>query len=182
MFCFGAKRQRSTQQYPEINMDSTDSKRPGGLDGKAVAEHFDPTVEEQYWRGANSSESYYKREFGFEDYAPAYRVGGEALGRYRDAAFEDVESDLEDDYRRGRGTSRLEWDDARDATRAAWTRVRGTSYGRATAFRSGCIEDKLPGAMTDGTVGAPAVQRGNRSLQVHVSVWTSCALLHEFTP
>jgi hypothetical protein len=23
----------------------------GGLGGKAVAEHFDPTVEEQHWRG-----------------------------------------------------------------------------------------------------------------------------------
>src|SRR5450631_465710 len=98
----------------------------GGLGGKAVAEHFDPTVEEQYWRGAYSSEPYYNREFGFDDYAPAYRVGGEAFGRYGDAPFEDVESDLADDYRRARGKSRLEWDDARAATKAAWTRVRGS--------------------------------------------------------
>lgn len=97
----------------------------GGLGGKAVAEHFDPTVEEQYWRGAYNNEPYYKSEYGFDDYAPAYRLGGEARERYGDAPFEDVESDLADDYRRARGTSRLEWNVARDATRAAWTRVGG---------------------------------------------------------
>jgi hypothetical protein len=97
----------------------------GGLGGKAVAEHFDPTVEEQYWRAAYSSEPYYKREFGFDDYAPAYRLGGEAYGRYGDAPFADFENELADDYQRARGKSRLEWNDARDATRAAWTRVHG---------------------------------------------------------
>lgn len=97
----------------------------GGLSGKAIAEHFDPTVEEQYWRGAYNTEPYYKSEFGFDDYAPAYRLGGEARDRYGDAAFEDVEGDLAEDYGRARGKSRLEWVEARDATRAAWTRVGG---------------------------------------------------------
>jgi len=97
----------------------------GGMGGKAVAEHFDPTVEEQYWRGAYNTEPYYNSEYGFDDYAPAYRLGGEARDRYRDSRFEDVERDLADEYRRTRGTSNLEWDDARDATRAAWSRVGG---------------------------------------------------------
>jgi hypothetical protein len=98
----------------------------GGLGGKAVAEHFDPTVEEQYWRSAYNSEPYYKREFGFDDYAPAYRLGGEAYGRYGDKPFADFEKDLAEDYQRARGKSRLEWNDAKAATRAAWTRVRGS--------------------------------------------------------
>ena len=97
----------------------------GGLGGKAVAEHIDPTVEERYWRDAYTAEPYYKSEFAFDDYAPAYRLGAEAYGRYGDATFEEFESDLANDYQRARGTSRLEWNEARDATKAAWTRVRG---------------------------------------------------------
>ena len=97
----------------------------GGLGGKAVAEHFDPTVEEQHWRSNYEREPYYQRGMTFDDYAPAYRVGGEAHGRYGDASFDDVEDQLASDYERTRGKSRLEWDDARDATRAAWTRVKG---------------------------------------------------------
>jgi hypothetical protein len=97
----------------------------GGLGGKAVAEHFDPTVEEQHWRGNYEREPYYQRGMTFDDYAPAYRVGGEARGRYGDASFDDVEDELASDYERARGKSRLEWGDARDASRAAWTRVGG---------------------------------------------------------
>ena len=97
----------------------------GGLGGKAVAEHFDPTVEEQHWRGNYEREPYYQRGMTFDDYAPAYRVGGDARGRYGDASFDDVEDELASDYKRARGKSRLEWGDARDASRAAWTRVGG---------------------------------------------------------
>jgi hypothetical protein len=97
----------------------------GGLGGKAVAEHYDPTAEERYWRDNFEDEPYYQRGRSFDDYAPAYRVGGEARGRYGEQPFEDVEDDLAMEYRNNRGQSRLEWDDARDATRAAWMRVGG---------------------------------------------------------
>ena len=97
----------------------------GGLGGKAIAEHYDPTVEEKHWRSTYEDEPYYQRGMTFDDYAPAYKVGGEARARYGDRSFEDVEDDLANEYRRGRGQSRLDWEDARDATRAAWTRVGG---------------------------------------------------------
>jgi hypothetical protein len=97
----------------------------GALGGKAVAEHYDPTIEEQYWRGSFEREPYYRRGATFDDYAPAYRLGGEARERYADKSFDDIEDDLEDDYQRGRGNSSLDWDDARDASRAAWTRLGG---------------------------------------------------------
>lgn len=97
----------------------------GGLGGKAVAEHYDPTVEEQFWRSNYEREPYYQRGSTFDDYAPAYRVGGEARGRYGDKSFDDVEDDLAQEYERSRGQSRLEWDNARDATRAAWMRLGG---------------------------------------------------------
>src|SRR5450631_2371691 len=72
----------------------------GGLSGKAVAEHYDPTVEEQYWRGNFDREPYYQRGRTFNYYAPAYKIGGEAHGRYGDATFEDVQHDLAGDYER----------------------------------------------------------------------------------
>src|SRR5450631_2398614 len=44
----------------------------GGLGGKAVAEHYDPTIEEEYWRDNFGSEPYYQQGMTFDDYAPAY--------------------------------------------------------------------------------------------------------------
>ena len=96
----------------------------GGLAGKAVAEHYDPTVEENYWRGAYFNEPYYDTEYGFEDYLPAYRLGGAAGARYGDTPFDVFEKDLAQEYRDTRGDSRLDWDQASPAARAAWTRVR----------------------------------------------------------
>ena len=97
----------------------------GALGGKAVAEHYDPTVEEQHWRSNFDGEPYYQRGMTFDDYAPAYKIGGEAHGRYGDATFEDVQDDLAGDYERARGQSRLEWEDAKYAANAAWMRVKG---------------------------------------------------------
>src|ERR1039457_2367176 len=37
----------------------------GGLGGKAVAEHYDPTVEEQHWRSNFDGEPYYQRGMPF---------------------------------------------------------------------------------------------------------------------
>jgi len=96
----------------------------GGLGGKAVAEHFDPTIEEAHWRASYANEPYYRETMTYDDYAPAYRLGAEATTRYSDASFDDVEDDLAQDYARTRGNSRLEWDHAKDATRAAWHRVK----------------------------------------------------------
>lgn len=103
----------------------------GGLGGKAVGERMNPTVEEAYWRENYSTETYRKPEFGYEDYAPAYRTGYEGRARYADRDFDAAESDLRAEYERGRGNSRLEWNDARDATRAAWHRVERALPGDA---------------------------------------------------
>ena len=67
------------------------SAAPKGSFQPGAAEHFDPTVEEQHWRSNFDREPYYQRGMTFDDYAPAYRIGGEARGRYGDASFDDVE-------------------------------------------------------------------------------------------
>jgi hypothetical protein len=95
----------------------------GGLAGKGVAEHFDPTIEETYWRGAYEREPYYEKGLTYDDYAPAYRLGWESRNRFKDRRFEDVETDLARDYASRRGASKLEWDRAKHASRAAWDRV-----------------------------------------------------------
>ena len=97
----------------------------GGLGGKAVAEGVNPTAEENYWRDNYQQEPYFRSGTTFDDYAPAYRLGVDAPNRYGDRSFDDVESVLEHDYSTLRGQSRLEWGDAKHATRAAWDRIRG---------------------------------------------------------
>ena len=95
----------------------------GGLAGKAVAEHFDPTAEEAYWRDAYATEPYYQSEMTYADYDPAYRLGWESRARYSGRRFDEVEKDLGRDYESRRGNSRLSWDHAKHATRSAWDRV-----------------------------------------------------------
>lgn len=95
----------------------------GGLGGKAVAEHFDPTVEERYWRENHSRQPYYQKGKEFDDFAPAYRLGWEGRSRYPDTRFDDAESRLATDYDAMRGDSQVAWGDAKQATRAAWERT-----------------------------------------------------------
>jgi len=83
---------------------------------------INPTAEDSYWRDAYRREPYYRREFTYEDYGPAYRVGYTAPVR-REGEFEELEPQLRQDFDRVRGRSRLRWDEAREATRAAWRRA-----------------------------------------------------------
>ena len=101
----------------------------GGLAGKGVAEHFDPTAEDAYWRENFEREPYYQKGYTFDDYAPAYRLGYESRLRYTGKQFEDVHADLAKDYDKNRGNSKLSWDHGKHAARAAWDRVERTIPG-----------------------------------------------------
>ena len=93
----------------------------GGLAGKGVAEMVDPTVEDAYWRENHTKQPYYSQHHAYDAFAPAYRTGYEGRAKYDGRKFEDVESDLQDDYKRHNG--KLDWVDVKDATRNAWNRV-----------------------------------------------------------
>ena len=95
----------------------------GGLAGKAVAEHFDPTAEDAYWRENFEREPYYQKGFSYNDYAPAYRAGYEGRLRHTGKRFDDVHTDLAKDYESRRGSSKLGWEHGKHAARAAWDRV-----------------------------------------------------------
>lgn len=94
----------------------------GGLAGKAAAEAIDPTAEDSYWRQNHSNRPYAKGS-DYASYQPAYRYGWEARSRHPEASFDDVQDDLETEWAEARGTSKLEWQNAKLAARDAWDRI-----------------------------------------------------------
>jgi len=92
------------------------------LVGKVPTPHVDPANEELYWREHHAAEPYFDRNFSFEDYLPAWRVGWEGRRRHAGRKFDEVENDLKAEFHWNRGSSRLLWDQARAAARAAFER------------------------------------------------------------
>lgn len=97
----------------------------GGLGGKAVAEHFDPTVEEAFWKENHAKQPYYKAGEEYDQYAPAYKLGYEGRAAGTANTFEEAEPALKDRYASMEAGSFAPWDRAKQATKAAWNRVGG---------------------------------------------------------
>lgn len=93
----------------------------GGLAGKGIAEGFNPTVEEAYWREQHPKQSYAKGRH-FEEFGPAYRTGYRGYVEHAPAgrSFEESEEELRRRYEQENAA--LAWDEARPASRAAWMR------------------------------------------------------------
>jgi hypothetical protein len=94
--------------------------------GRGIADLLDPAAEEAYWRENYETQPYYEAGYAYDDYHPAYRAGWEGRVRHEGRSFEQVERELEADYNRNRGSSRLTWDQCRVAARAAWDRFDAT--------------------------------------------------------
>jgi hypothetical protein len=95
----------------------------GGYAGKGIAEEIDPTVEEAFWREEYPHREYYREDVDFEQIAPAYRYGWESHARYGNRSWDEVERELEHDWRNSSSVSSLRWPQARPAMRDAWDRV-----------------------------------------------------------
>jgi hypothetical protein len=95
----------------------------GGMAGKAAGQLVNPEEEAAYWRGAYQSAPYYSPGYTYDDYGPAYELGFNSRGRYAGTSFDSVENNLSDDWEIFKGKSRLNWQQARSATRAAWDKV-----------------------------------------------------------
>lgn len=100
----------------------------GGLAGKAAAEDIDPTVELDYWHSSFHTQPYANGK-RFDDFRPAYHYGVTSYLKYPDASFDDVESNLARDWNVAGGRSKLDWADARIATKDAWDRLAGRTDG-----------------------------------------------------
>ena len=79
-------------------------------------------LEDLYWSGNYWKEPYFRADYDYEDYAPAYCVGYSGYAQYG-GRFEDAEKSLCANFIRIKGDSRLTWDEAVDAVRMAWERA-----------------------------------------------------------
>lgn len=99
----------------------------GGLIGKGVAEQFDPTVEEEYWRNNYESRAYVEKDYSYDsDYSNAYRIGYEGYSNYgnQGMSYTQAEPHLKKEYEAKHGSNRLGWNKAKYAIEDSWNRVR----------------------------------------------------------
>lgn len=96
----------------------------GGLAGKGAAEAINPTIEDAYWRENYHTRPYASADRGYEYYQPAYRYGWESRARYGDRQWDEVESDLQREWK-ATAPTKMEWNEARSAVRDAWHRPVG---------------------------------------------------------
>ena len=97
----------------------------GALAGKGIASAVDPEAEDAYWRDNYSSRPYTSGST-YDEYRPAFGYGVDAYSRFPNRSFDEVEPELKRDWSNKRGSSTLEWDRAKQATRDAWNRVSDT--------------------------------------------------------
>ena len=79
----------------------------------------DPEREDAYWQQAYWAQPYYREDCGYDDYAPAYCVGYIGYAQYG-GKFDDAEKSLCANWVRIKGDSRLSYEEAIQAIRAAW--------------------------------------------------------------
>lgn len=101
-----------------------------GFAGNEIAASIDKTREEAHWRDNYSKRAYVGSDGTFEDYGPAYGHGVDGYIKHPGRSFDDAEPDLFRDWSSSRGTSTLDWERARPATRDAWDRL-SDSVGRS---------------------------------------------------
>ncbi|HVX11751.1 MAG TPA: hypothetical protein VHC22_11265 [Pirellulales bacterium] len=93
----------------------------GGMAGKDIAESYNPTAEDAYWREHFRTRPYVGSEDSYERFEPAYRYGWESWRTHAGRTFEEVEPDLRQGWTTA--TPHLGWDTARHASRDAWDRL-----------------------------------------------------------
>jgi len=97
----------------------------GGIAGKTLAERFNPQHEDEYWRNEFPRRPYaVSSQYGWNDYWPAYRFGYERFPAHPERSFDEVEPEISQQWELGRGNSRLNWSEAREAVRDAYERLR----------------------------------------------------------
>lgn len=115
----------------------------GGLAGKAAGEAVNPTAEEAFWKDNYNKEPYYESGRSFDDYGPAYRLGVSGRERYQDP-WTSVEPRLASEWESTRGNSTLNWDRAKHASQAAYTRAdaqyRASAGGTGAAGAVGAMQ------------------------------------------
>ncbi|MDB5945610.1 MAG: hypothetical protein JWQ33_636 [Ramlibacter sp.] len=99
---------------------------------ETVLRRHSAQVEDLYWSANYWKEAYFRPDYDYEDYAPAYCVGYSGCAQYG-GRFEDAEKSLCANFVRIKGDSRLTWEEAVEPVRAAWRRVEAVDPGTALA-------------------------------------------------
>lgn len=97
----------------------------GAVAGAAYSLGIDPEVETSYWHERYQNEPYYQNEYAFEDYGPAYRLGWQLYSPH--VSFETAEASMSAEWAKDHGSSKLEWDHAREAAKASWGKIHRTT-------------------------------------------------------
>ena len=109
----------------------------------AVLRHYSAQVEDLFWACNYWKEPYFRADYDYEDYAPAYCVGYSGYVQYG-GCLEDAEKSLVANFVRIKGDSRLTWKEALEPIRSAWSRVHATSPRQIEAEL-----DRLPASISD---------------------------------
>ena len=109
---------------------------------ETVLSRYCAHLEDLFWSVNYWKESYFRPDYDYEDYAPAYCVGYSGRAQYG-GRFDEAETSLCANFVRIKGDSRLTWNEARDAIRAAWQRV-DVAAGHGLAWSV----SQLPGRVT----------------------------------
>ena len=89
---------------------------------ETVLRLYSAQLEDLYWSRHFWKQAYFRPDYDYEDYAPAFCVGFTGCAQYG-GHFEDAENSLCSNFLRIRGESRLTWKEAREPVRSAWDRV-----------------------------------------------------------
>ena len=105
----------------ELEALAAESQRAGLLD-------YSAQVEDLYWAHNYWKQPYFRADYDYEDYAPAYCVGYSGCAQYG-GRFEDAEKSLCANFVRIKGDSRLTWEEAIEPIRSAWAHVQAGEAG-----------------------------------------------------
>lgn len=129
----------------------------GGMAGKDIAESYNPTAEDAYWRENFRTRPYVGAEDPYERFGPAFQYGWESRMEHAGKTFEEVEPELRERW--STAAPDLDWGVARHATRDAWDRM-GTTALRAHGAAPGApAPDSVPDLRSVPHAGHPSTAR-----------------------
>lgn len=106
---------------------------------EAPLRRYSAQAEDLFWSGNYWKEPYFRADYDYEDYAPAYCVGYSGCRQYG-GSFADSEKSLIANFIRIKGDSRLSWEEAMGPIRAAWQRIEANRARAADNELSGVLE------------------------------------------
>lgn len=114
----------------------------GGAAGHGIAESINPSEEDAYWRQQYRREAFHSEDYDYADYEPAFRLGYLNYPIHQGSGIDEAEEELGREWEeKHRGESRLTWDQAKPAARAAWHRIAARHFGsRLTGQHNDMLE------------------------------------------